>query len=521
VLFGLRDRLRDLPPRARALLARHPALAACLAMAWIAALVPIWWPRFLPLLDQPNHLALIGIWHRLGDPAWGYQRFYTLHRPPVPYWGYYFPVHLLAYVFPIEVANKIYLSIYAAALPASVIAFGRRFGRSPWLALLTFPLVFSYSFGYGFITYCAGLPVVLFGLALLDAWLEQGGPARLAGALACAVAAYFLHFMPWMLLGVCAAPLLVAGAGRPRRALAAAAGLLATVAFGWYVFRDNAAHNPLFGRSKLEFDGRYERAIDCASQLYHRLLTAWPGRGDELTLLLLAVAWLAIAATGKRSADTPGEPRGLRAWYPELCFAICIAAYLLLPFHLKQPIEWWNVNARLPAVAALFGALLPRGAIAGRRRLLLVPALAASLLYPVLLARQFRAFNARAAGMGRLMDQVPRGSSTLVLMFPPNTDPALDPEVVPFTEFHSYAQLLGGGYNPFQVATGFPFQPVPGAQLPAPFWNRPQDFRPTMAAGWDYILTRNERADGSLVGAAARLLGHDGDFRLYAVGAPR
>ena len=103
--------------RLRELLARDPLLVAVFAVLWGAALAPLWQPRWLPLLDLPNTLSAVALWHRYGDPSWNYQKFYTLNLLPLPYWGYLFPVHLLAYLFPIEIASKVFLSAYALGLP--------------------------------------------------------------------------------------------------------------------------------------------------------------------------------------------------------------------------------------------------------------------------------------------------------------------------------------------------------------------------------------------------------------------
>src|SRR5438067_7487967 len=146
---------------------RRLFFATC-AVLWICAIVPLWAPRFLPLLDLPIHLDAIAIWHRYHDLGWGYAKFYDLNLIPLPYWGYFFPVHLLSYVFPIEIANKIYLSLYAALLPLSVAALAERMGRNRWLSLFSFPLVFNMNFSYGFITFCIGLVVLSFAIVVLD-----------------------------------------------------------------------------------------------------------------------------------------------------------------------------------------------------------------------------------------------------------------------------------------------------------------------------------------------------------------
>src|SRR4051794_8432326 len=75
--------------RLRASLRRDPWLFLAFAVLWLCALVPIWRPRFLPLLDLPNHIDAIAIWHRFHIASWRYNEFYKLNLLPVPYWGYF------------------------------------------------------------------------------------------------------------------------------------------------------------------------------------------------------------------------------------------------------------------------------------------------------------------------------------------------------------------------------------------------------------------------------------------------
>src|SRR5207249_2251742 len=84
----------------------------------------------------------------------------------------------------------------------------------------------------------------------------------------------------------------------------------------------------------------------------------------------------------------------------ELLAALGAAAYLFLPVHLLQPVDWWNIGGRFLAVTALFGALLPHGGIAGRRRLFFVPVILASIYYPIAMTRHWYAFDRRAAAFG-------------------------------------------------------------------------------------------------------------------------
>src|SRR5258707_179564 len=102
----------------------------------LASCVPIWAARDLPLLDLPNHLASISIWHYYDDPSWDFQRFYELNLVPLPYWIHYLTVHLLTYLTGnVITANKLFLTAYVIGLPLAALVFAHRFRRSYWLSL--------------------------------------------------------------------------------------------------------------------------------------------------------------------------------------------------------------------------------------------------------------------------------------------------------------------------------------------------------------------------------------------------
>ncbi|HEX6835569.1 MAG TPA: hypothetical protein VF334_03295, partial [Polyangia bacterium] len=91
-------------------------LEAAFVVCALATVLPIWIAKYLPLLDLPNHLAAVAVWHYHDDPKWDFQRFYDLNLVPLPYWAHYYTVHLLTYVTrSVEVANKIFLTGYALA----------------------------------------------------------------------------------------------------------------------------------------------------------------------------------------------------------------------------------------------------------------------------------------------------------------------------------------------------------------------------------------------------------------------
>ncbi len=498
-------------PRSR----RDPFLWSAALVLAVVSLLPVWGPRLLPMLDQPNHLAAIQVWNKLADPTWGLQRFYESSTVPVPYWGYYFPVHVLSSVLDVEVANKLFLSVYVLAIPASVAYLASSLGRSGWVCLLVFPLAFNHSWAWGFLSYVPGMPLVLFSLGLLARYFRLPTNPRLAAFFAALTATYFMHLLPWIALGALAT-LYVVGQLRPwSRSVRVAGVLLASLLFAvWNTVYCAETHRTVDGHFRVQ--AAWLPFLQVVRELPSRILQRWDGAlvANGVTVVL-GLSLLALAWTGRN------EPRSGRSfierWFPELCAGLMLGAYLFMPVKLVQPAWIWFVNTRYLALAGLFAAVLVRGPIEGRRRLLLLPAVLASLFYMGALAKQYLDFNTRAAGIVEVMKSVPRGSNTLTLLLGGNTDPALDAEYVPYNEYHSYPTVWSGGYDAYGWDLGFPYRMT--QHLPTPRWNAPAQFS-QRAHGrfFDFVLTHNEPRDHSVFpGREAKvpLVAHAGTWRLY------
>jgi hypothetical protein len=517
-------RLRDVT---LAPLRRNPALALTFLLMWIGTLVPIWRPRLLPLLDLPNHLDAIAIWHRYGDPSWGYSKFYRLNLLPLPYWGYFFPVHLLAYAMPIEIANKVYLSAYTLALPLGAAALARQMGRSAWLGVLAFPLVFNMNFSLGFITFCAGMTVMLFAFVVLDRFLQAPTGPRAVALCLVTFYLYTTHVLPWLFFGVGAFLFLFCHGLRWRRMLAASLLMLPSVALGAYAFhaaRDGSTH---VKPGPLELKATYESVSASVGASVQRVLAAWPSERPFWIVLSLAVVWLFLMSSARPDPEPP-VPRGFR-YRLELLVVLSGLATVLLPMHLFKPVDLWMIGGRFVSVTALLLALLPRGPIvgigSGWRSVLLIPVVLLHFGFVFGLQRQWRDFDRRNAGFRHLVRRIPRGSSTLTLTLGELSDPAVESQAVPYVQFHAYAQFFAGGFEPWALNTGFPMVVRPGAALPAPTWKQPHQFRFDLhGAYYDFILIRGETWDHQLFGpddaGRAPLLEQLGDWRLYKVRDP-
>ena len=62
------------------------------------------------MVDLPQHLHLISVLHRLGDPTTLYPELFARRPELTPYLGYYYAVSLLNWLVPLELANRVFLT---------------------------------------------------------------------------------------------------------------------------------------------------------------------------------------------------------------------------------------------------------------------------------------------------------------------------------------------------------------------------------------------------------------------------
>lgn len=490
----------------------------------VATIVPFWIGRYLPLLDEPNHLSAIAIWHYEHDPRFDFDQSYYLNKAPLPYWVHYYACHLLAYLVPVEVANKIFLTAYALALPFGLAALAKRFGRSPWLALFAFPLVWNFNLAEGFISYCAGMAASLWGLVLVDKHCRRPTVLTTLGVLTFGSLMYFFHLLQYMFF-LTAAGLVVLAQDAPLRLRNLAergAPLLGSCAIGIWAYQHEKAlgFRSIAGERNFVFDP----AGDVMGYSPARLLNFLSGSRDEWVAVALACGWLFLALAAARGRDI--EPRRRFSMHdlgPELCFVLAVVCVFFLPRSMRRPFNWYMINGRFVPVAALFGALLIRGDFRGRRRWLFAPVVAAGLFYAIDVGRMIWVFNRHVDGFDQLVAKIPLHRATITLAFPPRNDPEINVDA--FNQWASYTQIQKGGYNFYNFNYGFPLRYK--RFRPAPLWNHPEMFQfETMGQWWDYFLTHNEGVVTSVFPHLAEqgkveLVGEQGAWKLWRrIGAP-
>ncbi|MBC7172520.1 MAG: hypothetical protein H5U40_08850, partial [Polyangiaceae bacterium] len=352
-------------PSERRAFALFALVIACIAIA------PIWSTRFLPVLDEPNHLSAIAIWHGLWIRDPWIESFYSLRVAPGSYFAHYGLAVALAKVVGVEAAHKVALSLYVLAIPGAAILWCDRTQRSRWLAVLTVPLAFSTNWAHGYHPFNAGMAALFLGVVAFDRLLTTPSPAAFVWAAAAGVACYFGHPLLLVLLYVAASILVVIHRARPGVVLSAFAALLPSLSL--LVWQSRAtrvtagATDSVLGSEFPVVDAAvwWARIRDFADHAVNPLAGEW----DSLLLVALVALSGALYAAGIVGGTSGGGLKKALVAHRSLVLALAFTAlYLVLPEHFNQPVYMWIARGRLAPAIAFFVLLAPPvGAASGLR----------------------------------------------------------------------------------------------------------------------------------------------------------
>lgn len=170
----------------------------------VLALLPLWVVRFAPFADYPDWLYQAHIFRELlTNSTSPLKENFSLALTPVPNIGSSLGIGLLSLILPLEIAGKLYLSLYLVGLPLSIIYLFRSVhGKPTSLELCGFAFVYSWFFFLGVSSFLLALPLVFWIIGLV---LRQGPTLHLKPAIWLTVlitALYFCHLLGYLMVGV-------------------------------------------------------------------------------------------------------------------------------------------------------------------------------------------------------------------------------------------------------------------------------------------------------------------------------
>jgi len=473
----------------------------------LIAITPIWTSRFLPLLDEPNHLSAIYIWRELSHADSPLHRFYDLRLAPVSYFLHYALSYLFSFVLGVELAHKLVLSLYVLSFPVAGWLWCRATGRTTWLCLTTIPLAYSVTWAHGFHSFHVGLAVCLFGVVAQDALLRAPGWPQVGLAAALALACYFGHPLPLVSLWLCTGLLwLTHRPGLRACGLSALSLVPSALMYGWQARATHVGaegmramlgpHFPLLQLTTLT-----KRVLDFAEHAVNPVAGETDSRVFEVVLL----GCLLLYAVGAAHRD---RYRGL------LLAAGMLGLYFVLPEHFYPPVYLWLARGRVAALAAFFLLLGPALRDDMRARWLALGVALIGACVPLQTALANWRFGQRMGAFERVVVACPADTQVLTVRIGGEDAITEGFDQPVFRQLPSWVQVVHGGFSPAQFPRPIAFPFAIKQSLPALHWRHHERYPHFLLPEvFGCVLTVNlELPEGGY-----RLARKEGEFALYVV----
>ena len=381
--------------------------------------------RYLPMVDLPQHAALISVWARAGDPAFPESRNFVVNwRTP----------YLVAYVFArvitplIGVLGALKVVVWLSAV-GHQLAFAhlvKQLGHPRWLTLLGLPLALGYGFYFGFVSFVSAVPLAI--LALSAALVHREHPSwqsggLLGGALCATLATHgFAAALTLLMVG----PLLLRGGGTLfARVLPLVWPLLLTVL--WLVPGESTR-----SIGETIWSPRFRDLIEVPALLF--AASAADHLGSLFGCLALALVLLSV-----------GSPsRSIERWAP---LSLLVLGFCLFPLSLHG---FGPLHPRF-AVLMVPGLLLafePRRVALVRRPALLVHGFCVAW-FAVLVVR-LAAFDRETRPIEAFIDRMPRGLRVRPVIF--DRDSQAFPALPALLHLSAYYAAAKGGMQGYSFA---------------------------------------------------------------------
>jgi uncharacterized membrane protein len=331
----------------------------------------------------------------------------------------------------------------------------------------------------------------------------------------CCIVSYLGHIMPWCLFGLCAIVTLVFNWREWQRCVVAAAVMMPSVAMAVSaVLNERGEHTYI---KDAPFVGTFRDFPTSVLEFPKRVMELFPGNFDAGVLFVISATLIGLFAWERfeRGEARPDASHRLLI----TCIWVLGVTYLALPYAITKPMAWWYVAPRIPSLMVVLLSLVPAVRLTGLRRLVMLPVLICAVALPLKLAQLYRSFSVRNQAMMRLVDEVPRGAPTLLvvrnMMRGPGSeeksgDPATSGPV--YWHFSSWPMAINGGYSPYAFDQGIPIRPKKALKVPS--WGSTDIFAFRQAPDFQYYIVRDagEEMDRE---PSVRLEKRIGDWSLY------
>lgn len=496
----------NLSARARFCLVEVLFLLVVVVSCW-----PLWMTEWIPLQDLPQHLAAIRVLHDYSQPGLGFAQWFELTPMATQYIGFYFLASLLSYVFEVETATRLLLTISVGALPYAMRFLLHHVTRPQWLALFAVPLAYNTNFILGFLNFTAALPLMVLGLGFAAALRDEVTLRRTVLYGVVAAGCFLMHVLPF---GVLVIGTVCMGVTRDWRLFAKRLIPLVpvfVVAGAWSLLsKAGGSIWSILRNSVLRITGTPEREASFVTweqgfrQIPEWLLDVVKAPGEDIVVILyvglVVVSFLLGSALRfwrgpRRDEGETTVEENANTWKGVVLVGLVMMSWGLY-FLLPQGYDWvWPIAPRFALIAVvLMVPLIPAVNVRGARPVFVACLVLLIVGQSIVVGRSFEAFQREeVADFAQAMEVIPEGQKVAGLIFDRGSK---EIRFSPFIHSAALLQSKKGGAVMFTFAD-FPQSPFrfreenrPPRVRPRWEWT-PDRVDPRVELEWyDYVLVR-------------------------------
>lgn len=492
-------------------------------LLWVAALTlaclwPIWWYRFLPMQDHPQHLFIAYVLSTFDSHGFDWPQNYELN----PNWGAYTLTYGILRFFSaftnIEAAGKLLISLYVLLMSAVVLRGARHHAhmqQPPWALLLIFAFVFNQTYFLGFQSYLLSIPFLFF--ALMDLMDFELRPITLRsvlyqfGTLTLLFLTHPFSVLTYLVFGFVLALFHYSNRAMFLKTLAPLV-LVTLIFIIWYLMSSTSANGP-------KYDWQvWWWSLESVAIFYFIMFTGmrWTNGIDFYALTL----WISIF--GLLFFFIVRDWKHLRISKPlVVLLALTLFGYLTLPYWMGY---YAFFNLRLAPVTYLLLAWILASVSLSRAAGHFYAALVAGLI--ALSINTHANINTETAQLLPILAKMEKNSAVLPILLDSRTA-VIDPDI--FYQLHAHDHyyfhiLVGGGVNPL----AFPNPMLPIRLRQDRPWPAPEALEQLSPYHWQrvisqyrYVLLRTHALQPiEQLSRFATIVGRSGPWTLLETGNP-
>jgi hypothetical protein len=426
----------------------------------IAVLCPIWTPAYLPLVDWPQHLAVISVLANYSDPAFGFEQYLYIDQHLTTYMTFYGGSALLAQIMSVDSAARLMLSLYFIGTPLSLAYLLRGLKRSPLISLLVFPVLFCWPFYYGFISYLLAFPLLFWALGLVVRLSAKISIKDIVILTTVCVLTFFTHALVYLILGLLMLILTLACCRLQWKKTISilSSGILSLVFFSIWITK-----NYLENISSKLNNILYDPLKDKITAIPGYLNEGFSDNSDKTIAILWLVCLLSIVAIGivinilqLKKKDTSLGRLAKSLAIPGLIAFLLGTLFFLLPM---SAAGIWAISARLVILAAIGLILLvpPLFDKEWQTALLFIPVVALTIWTGLINHKKFAIFDAETTGFNQVVEKTEAKKRVYGLIYNSYSSSMSQPV---YLHFPAYYMVTRGGIVGFAFFNNNPSVPI-------------------------------------------------------------